>query len=84
MAGPKPDLTAGPRVWGPAPAWAKPKDDTESEDEELKLKPGEEECSICFNAAAKIQLKPCKHKSCLGCVHRLRAANIFKVSYAIS
>ncbi|KAK9822267.1 hypothetical protein WJX74_001088 [Apatococcus lobatus] len=76
--GPKPDLKAGPRVWGPAPAWGKHKDGPDSEDDELKLKPGEEECSICFNAAAKIQLKPCRHKSCLGCVHRLRAANIFK------
>ena len=78
MAAPKPDLQAGPRAWGPAPAWNKPQDEKEDK-EEFELKEGETECYICFNSAAKIQLKPCKHTACIGCVQQLRRANILKV-----
>ena len=40
---------------------------------------GEVECGICMHAAVQIMFMPCKHGSCLPCIQRLRAENVFKV-----
>ena len=41
---------------------------------------GELECGICMHAAVQIMFLPCKHGSCVPCIERLRAENVFKVS----
>ena len=40
---------------------------------------GELECGICMHAAVQIMFLPCKHGSCVPCIERLRAENVFKV-----
>ena len=40
---------------------------------------GEAECGICMHSAEQIRFLPCKHGSCLPCIERLRAGNVFKV-----
>ena len=41
---------------------------------------GEAECGICMHSAVQISFIPCKHGSCLPCIERLRAGNVFKVN----
>ncbi len=64
---------AGNTAWTVS-AWGARKLDASS-----PLKEGEEECCICFAAAACVTLHPCRHKSCQGCLQSLRQTLIYKV-----
>ena len=62
-------------AWGAKSAWGK----RSSSEAAPKLKEGEEECNICFEAAIDVKFVPCNHGACTSCVDQLRAAAVFKV-----
>lgn len=61
-------------VWAAKAAWGRARPELDA-----KLKEGQEECNICFEAAIDVKFMPCKHGACTACVDSLRAAAVFKV-----